>query len=58
MENPSSIADVKHKVYNKHNRNTAYSELKKNEHPNETFAYYLTNAILKNEIPNYIKSFI
>lgn len=58
MDNPSSIADVKHKVYNKHNNNTSYSELNKNEHPNETFAYYLTNAILKNEIPNYIKSFI
>ncbi len=58
IDNPSSIADVKHKVYNKHNNNTSYSKLNKNEHPNETFAYYLTNAILKNEIPNFIKSFI
>lgn len=58
MDNPSSIADVKHKVYNEHNNVTSYSELNKNEHPNETFAYYLTDAILKNEIPNYIKSFI
>lgn len=58
IDNPSSIADVKHKNFNKHNKNTAYSKLNKNEHPNETFAYYLTNVILKNKIPNYIKRFI
>ena len=58
IDNPSSISDVKHKVYNKQNKNTTFSKLNKNEHPNETFAYYLTTAILNNEIPNYIKSLI
>jgi len=58
IDNPKSIANVKDKVYNKHNKVTPYSKLNPNDHPNETFAYYLTSAISKNQIPNYIKKLI
>lgn len=58
IDNPTSIADVKHKIHDENNESTSYSKLHKNEHPNETFAYYLTNAVIKNKIPNYIKTFI
>lgn len=48
---PTSIADVTFKTFNKHNKNTIYTALtSKNEHPNETFAYFLTNAVMKNNL--------
>jgi hypothetical protein len=57
-EYPQSIADVELKDFDKHHKSTKYSKLKKNEHPNETFAHYLTDAILNDKVPTIIKTLI
>lgn len=57
-EDPSSISDVVFIDYNVHNKSTKYSKLKKNEHPNETFAYNLTDNILNHNVPKIIQDLI
>lgn len=57
-KNAKTIADVQFKDFNTHNKQTKYSKLNKNEHPNETFAYYLTDSILDKSVPKFIQTFI
>jgi hypothetical protein len=54
----TSIADVQFQDFNTHDKLTTYSKLNKNEHPNETFAHFLTNAIFQNNVPKIIQSFV
>lgn len=53
-----SIADVSFKKFNENKHDTVYSKLPINEHPNETLAYYLTNTIIGNRVPENIKIFL
>jgi hypothetical protein len=57
-KNPKTIADVEFVDFHTHNKETKYSKLNKNEHPNETFAYYLTDSILEKNVPTFIQTFI
>ena len=45
-ENAYSLADSSKKVYNETNKNTKYKQLYPNEHPYETFAYYISDFIV------------
>lgn len=45
-ENAYSLADSTKKVYNETTKNTKYKQLYPNEHPYETFAYYISDLIV------------
>jgi hypothetical protein len=49
-DEPKTLRDVVFKNYNKHSKSTPYSKLNKNEHPNETFAYHITDSILNGNV--------
>lgn len=51
-KNPTQLNDVINKVYESHNLPSKYKEFPTNEHPNETFAYAVTDMIInKQKIP-------
>lgn len=57
-ENATTLSDV---VYTKLNNNkveSKYASLPLNEHPNETFAYFITEMILTKNVPYDIKIFL
>lgn len=57
-DNPYTIRDVKFIDYDTHDTITEYSKLNKNEHPNETFAYFITNAIIQGNTISSIQPFL
>lgn len=57
-DSPKSIQDVEFKKYNKHNKDTNYSKIDTNEHPNESFAYFLTSSILNKNVDTQLIPFL
>ena len=57
-ENAKTIADVEFMDYNTHSKDTVYSKMNRNEHPNETFAYYIAKQIMDNNVPHNITKYL